>query len=102
MRRALRFPRASARALLLALVLSAVGSVLQLTLQPFASLDTSFQDAVLANRSPDSYLGAAANTPRDPRTFITIVAIDERTLAELGAYNGGYPRAYHAQVLQNL
>jgi diguanylate cyclase (GGDEF)-like protein len=67
-------------------------------------LDVAVHDLILSVRPPESYLpsGAAATQGRDPRSFITIVAIDERTLAELGAYNGGYPRSYHAQVIENL
>ena len=95
-------PHAASGAMLVALALSGIGWVLQFVYQPLAGLDASVQDFVLARRSPESYLGSAANTPRDPRTFITIVAIDDRTLAELGAYNGGYPRAYHAKVIENL
>jgi adenylate cyclase len=45
---------------------------------------------------------ADSKATRDPRSFITIVAIDERTIAELGSYNGGYPRSYHAQVVDQL
>jgi diguanylate cyclase (GGDEF)-like protein len=92
----------NARALALGLLIGLAGAAINLAVHPLATLDGSVQDVVLAHRTPESYLGAAADTSRDPRSFITIVAIDERTLAELGAYNGGYPRAYHAQVIENL
>lgn len=92
----------SVRRLAAVFALATLGSVLQLAHPALGSVDSALQDDVLAMRSPESYLGGLANTGRDPRSFITIVAIDERTLAELGAYNGGYPRAYHAQVIENL
>src|SRR5438105_1571474 len=62
------------------------------------SVDAAAHDLVLSARPASSYLAPGG----DPRNFITIVAIDERTIGELGAYNGGYPRAYHAQVIQRL
>src|SRR6266849_6616130 len=71
----------------------------------FEVLDSLVQDFALRSRTPESYLQASAGQLRslpDPRSFITIVAIDERTIAELGAYNGGYPRTYHAQVVRHL
>jgi diguanylate cyclase (GGDEF)-like protein len=91
-----------ARAIALSLVLATLGWSIETAFQPLSILDAGVQDIALANRSPDRYLGAAANTSADPRQFITIVAIDERTLAELGAYNGGYPRAYQAQLIDHL
>lgn len=104
MRRLSRLTRpANLRALTLAIAFAIVGFVAQTTLQPVWNVvDTELQDFVLANRSADSYLGSLANTPADPRHFITIVAIDERTLSELGAYNGGYPRSYHAHLIEQL
>jgi CHASE2 domain-containing sensor protein len=71
---------------------------------PLGALDASVQDLLLRARSPDWYPGAAAplDPARTPRGFITIVAIDERTINELGAYNGGYPRGYYARVVENL
>jgi len=71
----------------------------------FEPLDSLVQDFALRSRTPESYLQASAGQTRslpDPRNFITIVAIDERTIAELGAYNGGYSRTYHAQVVRQL
>jgi diguanylate cyclase (GGDEF)-like protein len=71
---------------------------------PLSTFDTGVHDLIVSMRRPESYLGAAATTGpnRDPRNFITIVAIDERTLSELGAYSGGYPRAYHAALIDSL
>lgn len=69
------------------------------------ALDSAIQDLALESRSPESYLGAGVgqvHTVQDPRSFITIVAIDERTIAELGNYGGGYSRAYHAQLVERL
>src|ERR1700716_3369424 len=71
----------------------------------FEPLDSLVQDFALRSRTPESYLQTSAGQLRslpDPRSFITIVAIDERTMAELGAYNGGYSRSYHAQVVRQL
>src|SRR5205823_10972028 len=65
------------------------------------SLDSAAHDSILRARPAASYFDTAS-AGADPRAFITIVAIDERTLSELGAYNGGYPRRYHAQVVENL
>jgi len=94
---------ANLRPLALAVVIALIGWVAQTMLRPvWNSVDTELQDVALAHRSADSYLGSLANTPADPRRFITIVAIDERTLSELGAYNGGYPRSYHAQLIEQL
>jgi diguanylate cyclase (GGDEF)-like protein len=88
----------------LALLLGGAFTYLQLlSAGPLQSLDESAHDLIVSQRSPESYLGdSAGGFVRDPRDFITIVAIDDRTLAELGAYNGGYPREFHAQVIQNL
>jgi adenylate cyclase len=71
----------------------------------FEPVDSVVQDLALQSRTPESYLNATAGQlqPRaDPRTIITIVAIDERTIAELGAYGAGYPRAYQAQLVEQL
>jgi diguanylate cyclase (GGDEF)-like protein len=70
---------------------------------PLAALDDAAHDLLLRSQPADTILGSLGiNAAADPRSFITIVAIDERTIAELGAYNGGYPRSYHAQVVENL
>src|SRR3569833_2154395 len=104
----------NALALALALLVGAAGTFLQLTavqstrspsgpLEALSALDAAAQDAVLRTRPPEANLDDVANNPsRDPRSFTTIVAIDERTIGELGAYNGGYPRAYHAQLIEQL
>ena len=102
--RRLRFLRrlVNTQALVVALLLATggwLGSWSRIHSQP---VDAGLQDFVVAHRSADAYLGPIAGTTADPRRFITIVAIDERTLAELGAYNGGYPRAYDAQLIEQL
>ena len=105
--------RTSAVALAVAFLLATCGSLLQVgkpwvqdghTADPIETLDVSAQDAILRARTAESFLDSSARgTPSaDPRAFITIVAIDERTVSELGAYNGGYDRRYHAQVIENL
>jgi diguanylate cyclase (GGDEF)-like protein len=90
------------RVFTLALLLATLGWGIDSVAHPLSGIDTSLQDFGLARRTPESYLGANADTSADPRKFITIVAIDERTLSELGAYNGGYPRAYQAQLIESL
>jgi diguanylate cyclase (GGDEF)-like protein len=97
---------------LLGLAIGVVASLIQLGAisggsggsSPFAALDAAAQDQLLRAQSPEWHLGTAAgiDPARNPRNFITIVAIDERTIDELGAYNGGYPRSYYAQVVENL
>ena len=86
--------------------MGAAASALELTgiaSSPLAALDDAAHDLLLRSQPADTILGSLGiNEAADPRSFITIVAIDERTIAELGAYNGGYPRSYHAQVVENL
>jgi adenylate cyclase len=110
--------RRNAVALVLALTSAAVLAVVQATqagslylgtgaVGTLQALDSAVHDLALRSRTPESYLNATSSPDetkrgRDPRAFITIVAIDERTIAELGAYNGGYPRSYHAQLVENL
>src|SRR5579859_7153280 len=93
-------------ALLTALLVAAVAAAVQVTgiaSSPLAALDDAAHDLLLRSQPANTLLGSLGiNEAEDPRTFITIVAIDERTIAELGAYNGGYPRSYHAQVVENL
>src|SRR5258708_30670618 len=69
---------------------------------PLSALDQSVQDFVIRAQAPGPLTDTTSDPARDPRGFITIVAIDERTISELGAYAGGYPRRYHAQVVDNL
>src|SRR5260221_2568157 len=73
---------------------------------PLFALESAAQDVALQARQPESYLQVAGSTQvpvrLDPRDALVIVAIDERTIAELGAYNGGYPRRYYADVLDEM
>src|SRR5258708_3284155 len=69
---------------------------------PLSALDQSVQDFVIRAQAPGPLTDTTSDPARDPRGFITIVAIDERTISELGAYAGGYPRRFHAQVVDNL
>src|SRR5712691_444032 len=93
-------------ALLTALLVAAAASALEVTgiaSSPLAALDDAAHDLLLRSQPAGTILGSLGiNAAADPRSFITIVAIDERTIAELGAYNGGYPRSDHAQVVENL
>ena len=110
--RALQFvfrQRALARnltALGLALLVGAAATALQLAgaaSSPLSALDEAAHDLLLRSQPADTVLGSLGiSHAADPRSFITIVAIDERSIAELGSYNGGYPRSYHAQVIENL
>src|SRR5438105_9330856 len=65
-------------------------------LGPLDALESTAQDLALTARGPSSYLQVTTSPDQvpvlaDPRDVITLVTIDEHTLAELGAYNGGYP-----------
>jgi diguanylate cyclase (GGDEF)-like protein len=93
-------------ALVLALLVGAAASALQLAgaaSSPLSALDEAAHDLLLRSQPADTVLGSLGiSHAADPRSFITIVAVDERTISELGSYNGGYPRSYHAQVVENL
>jgi adenylate cyclase len=65
---------------------------------PLHALESAAQDAVLRTRNPDKY---GSSIGKDPRQLITIVAMDERSLAELGIFRL-WPRSYYAQVLDHL
>src|SRR5258708_229254 len=62
------------------------------------ALGSAAKDAVLRSRSPDQY---GSSVGKDPRQLITIVAMDERSLAELGLFQR-WPRTYYAQALDQL
>lgn len=100
-----RATRRNAVALVLALAFGAIAALLQVQLSnavyqsgPLYAMDASAQDFLLRNRSPESY-GSA--TGKDPRSLITIVAIDEKSLSELGIWSN-WPRTYYAQVVNNI
>src|SRR5258708_318929 len=65
---------------------------------PLHAMESTAQDAVLRTRNPDRY---GSSVGRDPRQLITIVAIDERSLGELGLFRT-WPRSYYAQVIDRL
>ncbi len=65
---------------------------------PLYAAEATMQDAVLRTRTPESY---GTSVGRDPRQVITLVAIDERSLAALGLFRD-WPRAYFAQLLEQL
>jgi adenylate cyclase len=65
---------------------------------PLHALESAAQDAVLRGRNADRY---GSSVGRDPRQLMTIVAIDERSLAELGLFRS-WPRSYYAQVIDQL
>jgi len=65
---------------------------------PLHALESAAQDAVLRGRNADRY---GTSVGRDPRQLMTIVAIDERSLAELGLFRS-WPRAYYAAVIDQL
>jgi adenylate cyclase len=65
---------------------------------PLHAMESTAQDAVLRSRNPERY---GSSVGRSPRELITIVAIDERSLAELGLFRS-WPRSYYAQVIDQL
>src|SRR6185503_6350787 len=98
----MRTPSLNLTALLVALLVTAAAALVQaanISSNPLGALDDAAHDLLLRSQPADGVLSSLGiNQAMDPRSFITIVAIDERTISELGAYNGGYPRALHAQV----
>jgi adenylate cyclase len=101
--------RRNAAALALALIVSALAALLQANLSgalydggglagPMYAFESDIQDWVLRTRSPASY---GSSVGKDPRELITIVAMDEKSLQELGLYRT-WPRAYYAQVVNAL
>jgi adenylate cyclase len=65
---------------------------------PLHAMESAAQDAVLRGRNSDRY---GSSVGRDPREVMTIVAIDERSLAELGLFRS-WPRSYYAHVIDEL
>src|ERR1051326_9114476 len=65
---------------------------------PLHAMEGALQDAVLRTRNPDRY---GTSVGRDPRSLITVVAIDERSLAQFGLFRT-WPRQYYAQVIDQL
>ncbi len=65
---------------------------------PLHAAESVAQDAVLRTRNPDRY---GSSVGRDPRSVITLVSIDERSLAQLGLFRD-WPRSYYAQVIDQL
>src|SRR5690242_4588690 len=62
---------------------------------PLHAMESAVQDAVLRTRDSARY---GTSVGRDPRELVTIVAIDEKSLAELGLFRN-WPRSYYAQVI---
>src|SRR5260370_18032710 len=107
-----RWPRWSRRAVrrttvavVIALAAASFSAVLQVAewraiypSGPLHALESAAQDAVLRSRSPDQY---GSSVGKDPRQLMTIVAIDERSIAELGLFQR-WPRTYYAQALDQL
>ncbi len=65
---------------------------------PLHAIESAAQDAVLRSRNPERY---GTSVGRDPRGLITLVAIDERSIAELGLFRS-WPRSYYAAVIDQL
>ena len=65
---------------------------------PLHAMEWATQDAVLRNRNPERY---GTGVGRSLRELMTIVAIDERSLTELGLF-GNWPRSYCVQVIDAL
>jgi adenylate cyclase len=79
-------------------LLQVVDSVAVYHAGPLYAAEATMQDAVLRTRTPESY---GTSVGRDPRQIITLIAIDERSLAALGLFRD-WPRAYFAQLLDQL
>ena len=91
--------------LCIAVAAAIVGGVLQVQESaalyaggPLHAMEATAQDAVLRTRNPEQY---GSSVGRDPRQLITIVAIDEKSLAELGLFRT-WPRSYYADVIDHL
>jgi adenylate cyclase len=65
---------------------------------PLHAVEAAAQDAVLRTRNPERY---GTSVGRDPRSLITLVSIDERSLGQLGLFRN-WPRSYYAQVIDEL
>lgn len=65
---------------------------------PLHALEAAAQDRILSTPDPDLYMRSLRT---DPRRLITIVAIDDESMAELGIFRF-WPRTYLAQVVDNL
>ena len=105
----LGWPRRAIRRNLIALTIAVSIGVLACVLQvqesqalypsgPLHAMESAAQDTVLRTRNPDRY---GSSIGRDARSLVTLVAIDERSLAQLGVFRN-WPRAYYAQVIDNL
>ena len=61
----------------------ALWDILPAVIYPLAALDDAAHDLLLRSQPADTILGSLGiNEGADPRNFITIVAIDERTIAD--------------------
>lgn len=65
---------------------------------PLYALESAAQDAVLRGRNPDNY---GSSIGRPVRQLITIAAMDDRSLSELGMFRT-WPRSYQTQLLDAL
>lgn len=65
---------------------------------PLYALETAAQDVALRGRDPSLY-GSALG--KDPRELITIIALDNKSLAELGHWQT-WPRSYYARMTDEL
>jgi adenylate cyclase len=101
--------RRNAGALALALVVGGLAAILQASQSdvlydgggiagPLYAFESVVQDWVLRTRSPDSY---GTSVGKDPRDLITIVAMDDKSIQELGLYRT-WPRSYYAEVVKAL
>src|SRR5215472_12610114 len=100
-----RWARRNLAVLAIAIAAAVIAGVLQVQEStalypggPLHAMEAAAQDAVLRSRNPERY---GSSVGRDPRQLITIVAIDERTLGQLGLFRT-WPRKYYAQVIDQL
>src|SRR5438067_5473611 len=100
-----RAARRNLVALAIAVAAAGVAGVLQVQVSgalypggPLHAMEAAAQDAVLRSRNPERY---GSSVGPDPRQLITIIAVDERSLAQLGLFRA-WPRKYYAQVIDQL
>jgi adenylate cyclase len=100
-----RWARRNLTILGIAIVAALIAAVLQVQESqalypggPLHAMESAAQDTVLRTRNPARY---GSSVGRDPRGLITLVAIDEHSLAQLGLFRA-WPRAYYAQVIDHL
>lgn len=65
---------------------------------PLYAVDSTFYDWLMRTRRPEGY---ASSVGADPRGLITLIAMDDKSLAELGVFRD-WPRTYYAELTKQL